>query len=201
MKPWWIIALLIVLARAETPALDQHAKNAEKLASDQDELAADVQQLIAEQTSDKVIELLEVTQDLMGQAQEKLADHHTDGPTIAIQTEILEKIYEAAKAKQQQQGQAGESKAGGMMRMLEQMLGKGEAQNQPQKGNQAGNQGGNGMTGDSNSGNQANNGAGNGEKQEERRVPKATGTSGTSVPEEFRQALDAYNRGATQLTK
>lgn len=202
MKRWLIIPLCIPLACAEPQAKQDHAKNSEKLADDQDELSADVQQLVAEQTAEKVIKLLQETEDLMDEAQEQLAQHDTGGKTIAIQTEILEKIYEAAKAKQQQkQQQGGDPKQGagdGMMKMLEQMMGKGgDPQKSPSP--QAGDQPGQGMTGDSNSANQAGQGAGQGGKSEERKVPKAAGTSGTAVPEEFRQALDAYNRGASQL--
>ncbi len=34
-----------------------------------------------------------------------------------------------------------------------------------------------------------------------RRVPKNSGTSGTTIPREFRKAMDAYNKGATQKTR
>ena len=37
----------------------------------------------------------------MAQATDRLEDADTDGDTIAMQTEIIEKIYEAAKAKSQ----------------------------------------------------------------------------------------------------
>lgn len=214
MKRWLILPLLTGLLNAEPQPPQEHAKNAEKLANEQDELSADVQQLVAEQIAEPVIKLLKETESLMGEATEQLAKHDTGGQTIAIQTEILEKIYEAAKAKQQQkqqqqgdpsqqgdQQQQGSGSGSGMMKMLENMLGKGQEQKAPgQPGQQAGDQAGQGQTGDSNSANQNANGAANG-KSETRKVPKAAGTGGAAVPEEFRQALDAYNRGANQLPK
>jgi hypothetical protein len=35
----------------------------------------------------------------------------------------------------------------------------------------------------------------------ERRVPKNSGTSGTSLPREFQKAMDAYNKGAEEKSK
>lgn len=79
--------------------LKKHSKESKVVAKDQDELAADVQDLIQDQTSKKVIELLEEAELLMGEATELLEKKKTDGNTIAIETEIIEKIYEAAKQK------------------------------------------------------------------------------------------------------
>ena len=76
----------------------------EKLAEDQDELSADVQDLIDEQTSEEVIKLLEEVEELMGETIDRLDEQKTDGETIAAETEIIEKIFEAAKKKQQQSG-------------------------------------------------------------------------------------------------
>lgn len=76
-----------------------HAKESTGVAIDQDELSADVQDLIQEQTDRKVIELLLAAENLMGEATEKLEESKTGSPTIAIETEIIEKIYEAAKQK------------------------------------------------------------------------------------------------------
>ena len=35
----------------------------------------------------------------------------------------------------------------------------------------------------------------------ERRVPKNSGTAGSSLPREFHKAMDAYNKGASEKTK
>ena len=87
-------------AKAED-LLKTHAKGSVETANDQDELSADVQDLIQEQTNPKVIQLLDEAEDLMGEATERLEDKKTGGETIAIETEIIEKIYEAAKEKSQ----------------------------------------------------------------------------------------------------
>ena len=62
------------------------------------------------------------------------------------------------------------------------------------EGEGEGDQGGNGQTGDSDSANEAD-GGNIGGKNEERTVPKAAGNTGKTLPSEFQQALDAYNRG------
>ena len=67
-------------------------------------------------------------------------------------------------------------------------------------GDKPGDQGGQGMTGDSKDPNEAN-GGNSDAKSEERRVPKAAGTGGAPLPEEFRKALDAYNRGMEKKIK
>ena len=80
-------------------ALVKHQKGAEKVSIDQDKQAANAQELLAEQTNPKVIELLNQVEILMAQTTDLLEDADTDGDTIAMQTEIIEKIYEAAQAK------------------------------------------------------------------------------------------------------
>ena len=56
------------------------------------------------------------------------------------------------------------------------------------------------MTGGSDAANESTGGAGDG-KSEVRRIPKAAGTAGRALPEEFRSALDAYNRGLEKKVK
>ena len=94
--------------REET--LAKHQQGAVKVADDQDELSADVQQLVIEQTVPKVIELLDEVEVIMDEATDRLAKANTGGETIAAQTEIIEKIHAAAKEKQ---SQGGGSKPGG----------------------------------------------------------------------------------------
>lgn len=84
--------------------LKKHSIESIKTADEQDELSADVQDLIQEQTDPKVVELLDAAEELMGEATENLEGSKTDGLTIAIETEIIEKIYEAAKQKQKSGG-------------------------------------------------------------------------------------------------
>ena len=180
--------------------LERHAEGSEKLADEQDELSADVQQLVIEQTEQQVIELLNEVEGIMDETTDFLVEKDTGGTTIAAQTEIIEKIHQAAKEKQQE-GEGGES-GSAMMEMMERMMGKkegegegeGEAKGKKEKGDKPGDQAGQGQTGDSDTANNANTGNAGG-KTEERTVPKAAGSAGKSLPREFQQALDAYNRG------
>lgn len=209
MKSIALILALPGLALAESPAdladkIAEHQAGAEKLAERQDELSADVQQLIIEQTHPKVIELLESVEDAMDEASLLLIERETGGETIAAETDVIEKIFEAAKERQKQQGQ-GEGQGGGaMLDMMKEMMGQGKPADkpgkQPGKGEGEGEQGGEGQTGDSNSANQANGGA-TGGKDEERRVPKSSGRAGQNLPREFQDALDDYNRAAEKLVK
>jgi hypothetical protein len=193
----------ILLLFPLTVVADEQAKHREgsaKVADHQDELSADVQQLAIEQTVPKVIELLNEVEKIMDEATDQLAEADTGGATLAAQTEIIEKIHEAAKEKQKQQGSGQSGSA--MMDMMERMMGKdpdGEGKGKD-NGNQPGDQGGEGATGLSDATNEPGGGE-TGGKSEARRVPKASGGAGRVLPEEFTKALDAYNRGVEQKTK
>ena len=207
-----LCTLLPTALTAEEPAtadtLAKHKEGAVKVAKDQDELSADVQQLAIEQTVPKVIELFNEAEKIMDEATDRLEGADTGGETIAAQTEIIEKIFEAAKEKQQQ-GKGGQSKPGGaMMDMMERMKdgekpgdkeGKGKGKGKG-KGDQPGDEGGKGKTGLSDTANDATSGDAGG-KSEARRVPKAGGNATLEIPEEFRKAFDAYNRGAEKKVK
>lgn len=197
--------LLALAANAEPPVIEdviaKHKEGSSKVADDQDELKADVQQLVTEQTVPKVMELLGQVEDIMIEVTDQLADADTGGTTIAGQTEIIEKIHEAAKQKQQSQG-GGSPSGGAMMEMMERMMGKkpgGEGEGQG-KGDKPGDKGGQGQTGESDTGNDASLG-GNGGNSEVRRIPKAAGSANVEIPEEFRKAFDAYNRGVEKKVK
>jgi hypothetical protein len=187
----------------EAPPVDdrtKHKKESAKIADEQDELSADVQQLVVEQTIPKVIELLTEVEDIMDEATENLAEANTGGDTIAAQTEIIEKIHAAAKEKQSKG--SGSQSGSAMMDMMERMMGKkpeGDSKGE-QKGEKPGDKAGNGQTGESDTANEATGGQSNA-KSEARRVPKAAGGGSQEIPEEFRKALDAYNRGAEAKVK
>jgi len=183
-------------AKSEDP-LAKHRQGSLKLADEQDELNADVQQLVLEQTIDKVIKLLEDVEFAMDDATDRLEEHNTGGETIAAQTDVIEKIYEAAK---QRQKSGGGQTGSAMMDMLENMMGKGKGEGKKGQGEQPGAQPGEGMTAESDTANESVAGARDGNK-EERRVPKAAGTAGRPVPAEFRDALDAFNRGSEALSR
>ena len=177
----------------------KHREGSEKVAEEQDELSADVQQLTIEETVPQVIELLEEVEKIMDEATDWLMEPDTGGRTIAAQTEIIEKIHAAAKERQKQNGsgQAG----GAMMDMMERMMGKEPGQQGQKPGEPGGDQGGPANKfGESDTPNENITGNAN-EKSLARKVPKAAGTAGKALPEEFRKALDAYNRGAEQKQK
>lgn len=202
-----VSAVFPLVATAEDAAAVQPADPATKhrdgsveLADQQDELAADVQQLTIEQTVPKVIELLSEVKSIMDEATDQLAEHNTGGETLAAQTEVIEKIHSAAKEKQKQQGSGQSGSA--MLDMMERMMGQKPEGEQPGKGkgDKPGENAGQGMEGDSDAANEATAGAAGG-KSETRRIPKAAGTAGRGLPDEFKKALDAYNRGAEQQLK
>lgn len=196
-----LMLLLPGMVRADDPPVDaalaKHRDGSAKVADQQDELSADVQQLTIEQTVPQVIELLNQVKEIMDEATDKLAAFDTGGTTIAAETEIIEKIHAAAKEKQKQQGSGQSGSA--MMDMMERMMGKKPEGDKPGKG-QGGDKGGEGATGLSDEANGPTAGQVDG-KSEARRVPKAGGSAGHALPEEFRKALDAYNRGAEQKIK
>jgi hypothetical protein len=189
-------------AASREAALAKHRDGAVKVADLQDELSADVQQLTLEQTVPKVIELLSEVGEIMNEATDQLAEFDTGGRTIAAQTEIIEKIHAAAKEKQKQEGSGQSGSA--MMDMMERMMGKSPGGDEPGEGegkDGSGEEGGEGATGLSDAANEAGSGSATGGTPEPRRVPKAGGSAGRVLPEEFRKALDAYNRGAEKKIK
>lgn len=177
-----------------TENLSKHQKGSSVLATDQDELSADVQDLIDEQTSEQVIQLLEEVEEIMGETIDRLDKTDTGGETIAAETEIIEKIFDAAKKRQQQSQQEGKGspQGEGMMEMMEQMMGKSGDQPGKQPGQGEG-KGGQGKKGDSDASNDKFGGKNAGDS-ESRTVPKAAGKAGTGLPPEFQKALDAYNK-------
>lgn len=208
ITPLALSALLVSVGAEEEPAdtkslLEKHSEGSERLADEQDELSADVQQLVIEQTVPKVIELLTEVEGIMDETTDYLVDLDTGGRTIAAQTEVIEKIHQAAKAKQ---AQGGSGEAGSaMMDMMERMMGKkpGEGAGKGEgegEGEGAGETGGKGQTGESDAENTGNGGDGIG-NGEERRIPKAAGKAGKGLPTEFQKALDAYNRGLEEKTR
>lgn len=169
------------------------------LTIDQDNLSADVQDLIDEQTNPKVLQLLDKVEVIMGETIDRLEKEDVGGETIAAQTEIIELIFEAAKEKQKQGKGEGQGKPGSaMLDMMQRMMGQkpggqpGEGEGKkPGKG--SGNKGGEGQTGDSDLGNEASGGPNEG-KSSERTIPKTAGKAGAGLPPEFQKALDAYNK-------
>ena len=95
------------LRKACSKRSKQHGEKAQSLAIEQDELSADVQDLIDEQTDAEVIGILREIEVIMADATDLLEQKNTGGATIATETEVIEKIFEAAKKKQQNQKKGG----------------------------------------------------------------------------------------------
>jgi TolA-binding protein len=202
LKVYLLSACLPAMIMAEEKPAEETAvklrEGASKLADQQDNLAADVQQLTVEQTIPNVIKLLEEVEQIMDESTDKLAEADTGGATLAAQTEVIEKIHAAAQEKQKQEGSGKSGSA--MMDMMERMMGKKPDGEGEGKGDKPSDKGGQGQTGLSDTANEGVTGQGDG-KTVARRVPKASGSAGRVLPEEFRNALDAYNRGAQQKAK
>ncbi len=180
---------------------EQIRNSVEELAEVQDELAADVMELVESQTVPQVIELLEEVEVIMAEVTDDLIETETGGATMAAQTEIIEKILAAAKKKKQ--SSEGKSKqpqdsSDAMLNMMERMLGRepgageGEGPPQGQKPGEGGSKGGEGSTGDSGVANESVSGSNKGQT-DERVIPKGSAPSGQNLPDEFRKLLDAYN--------
>ena len=167
----------------------------EELSEKQDYLSGDVQELVELQTQEKVIQKLEEVETNMVEATLNLIDGDTSGETIAIQTEIIEKAYEAAKAKQDSKNsKSGTDKA--LMEMLRKMLGKEEkAQPSESKGSSSEKAGGKGQEGEVNSRNEASSTASSTLPiGSNRSVPRAAPTAGQLLPAEFQELVDDYNK-------
>lgn len=198
----------------------KHKETAEKLAVQQDELQADTSDLIMGETNEEVVDLLKKCRHAMNDAVDLLENYNTGGPTLAAQSDVIELIYLAAKARMSMPGggaggklpKLGENgmKPGSeaLMNMLRQLLGmdsesqsmqqgdsEGEGQGQGEGQNGRGNKPGKGADGKSDMASSQEKGVSSPDTAaESRSVPKSTGMSADDMPAEFRKALDAYNR-------
>lgn len=165
----------------------QIAKNAEELAYVQDELVADVMELVEDQTVPGVIELLEEVETVMVEVTDGLMEAKTGGSIIAAETEVIEKIFEAAKKKQQSGDAGSQESMGAMLDMMQRMMGVEPGGEKP------GEEAGQGSTGDSDAKNSAKGSHSEG-KSEERTISKGSAPTGQALPLEFRKLVDAYNQ-------
>lgn len=170
----------------------------EELTEKQDDLSGDVQELIEIQTQEGVIKKLEEMESIMVEATLNLLEGKTDGETLAIQTEIIEKAYEAAKEKQKSKSsQSDTDKA--LMDMLKKMMGVDEKESKgapdPNK-KQEGNKAGEGQKGDGSP--KASEEAAQNSSElplgSRRTVPSAAPTTGELLPSEFQDLIDEYNQ-------
>lgn len=100
--PAMILALSLPCAAAPAPAPEysaKHKETASKLAVQQDELQADTSDLILGETNEEVVELLKKCRHAMNDAVDLLEVYNTGGQTLAAQSDVIELIYQAAKAK------------------------------------------------------------------------------------------------------
>ena len=200
----------------------KHKETAEKLAVQQDELQADTSDLIMGETNEEVIDLLKKCRHAMNDAVDLLENYNTGGPTLAAQSDVIELIYLAAKARMSMPGggaggklpKLGENgmKPGSeaLMNMLRQLLGmdsesqsmqqgdsegEGQGQGQGEGQNGRGNKPGKGADGKSDmASSQEKGNSSPATAVESPSVPKSPRLSAAHKPAEFRKALDAYNR-------
>ena len=200
----------------------KHKETAEKLAVQQDELQADTSDLIMGETNEEVVDLLKKCRHAMNDAVDLLENYNTGGPTLAAQSDVIELIYLAAKARMSMPGGGAGGKlpkfgengmkpgSEALMNMLRQLLGmdsesqsmqqgesegEGTGEGQGEGQNNRGNKPGKGADGKSDMASSQERGASNPDPAvESRSVPKSTGMSADDMPAEFRKALDAYNR-------
>ena len=88
-----------------------------------------------------------------------------------------------------------------MQRMMDGGQDQGQGQQPGKEGGQKPGQGGDQPGQGDGAGGEAGGNSGNPDNTAEggqRRVPKSSGTSGSSLPREFQQAMDAYNKGAAK---
>lgn len=188
---------------------DQKTKTAiRQLTREQDELQADLTDIISDQTDEQVIELLKKCRISMNDSIDLLELNRTGSATLAAQSDVIERIYQAAKKKY---GEGDNCKKGsaGVMSMLRRMLGMESPSGQKDGGN------GEEKSGNRNPGQKPGEGGQSGEgafasrpgepglsdpnmRGETRTVPKSTGVGSADMPEEFRETLESYNQTLQQ---
>ncbi len=203
-------------AQPDTTAPAQYSEKHKDISTDlaelQDELQADASDLIMDETKKETVELLKKCRKAMNDAIDNLELYNTGGETLAAQSDVIELIYQASKSKMQ--GSDGKPKPGskGMMDMLRQMLGMEQSGQEQEGGEQQGNESdedskqqgkqnktgkkpGQGADGKSNmAANQEHGTSDPNTMKENRTVPKSTGIGTQDMPDEFKEALEAYNK-------
>ncbi len=169
---------------------DEQKNKTSKVADDQDELQADVQELAAVQTEQEIIRLMEECRHAMNDAIDELEFFRTGSKTIAAQTEVIEKIYKAAEQKAQGSGKSGMK---GMLQMMQGMMGNSQSSSGGNNSGHAGKNPGQGGSGESDLSGGSVRGSSS-QAPETRRLSKSAGTAGLSCPAEFNEAMDAYNK-------
>ena len=128
----------------------KHKETAEKLAVQQDELQADTSDLIMGETNEEVVDLLKKCRHAMNDAVDLLENYNTGGPTLAAQSDVIELIYLAAKARMSMPGGGAGGKlpkfgengmkpgSEALMNMLRQLLGMDSESQSMQQGESEG---------------------------------------------------------------
>lgn len=193
------ILLSCLVGLSETTALNI----VKMVAQQQDELTADIQELMEIQTNEEVISKLEEVENTMLEATLNLYEGDNSGKTLAAQTEVIEKIYEAAKKKQQGQGENDKKQKEkkpnqAMMDMLEEMLGKKkEGKEKPSQagGTKPGTSSKKAQNSSELSETQGAEGNENKSLPErfQRTVPKVSGNIELLIPSEYQALIEEYN--------
>lgn len=155
----------------------------------QDELSADLQELIQQETNQKVIEFLSQAEELMSQSTDLLESQTTGQSSIVINNEVIERLYNAAKQKSQSPGQSKEQNDAlmqMMQRMMEEAFDDKEAQGNAQQSSGDG-EGANGSSTQTL-------GNATSENTKQRRISRKSGTILKNIPREFQEIIESYNR-------
>jgi hypothetical protein len=156
-------------------ALPAYEESATRLARIQDGLGEQIQRIQRRYNLSQIAQLLDQVNAAMGDASQLLYKPQTDGETIAAETEVIELLSSACQG-------AGGGSSSSLMAALMQMLGMG-----------AGATGGGSLQGGTTEHETTSaNGSATGAPPEARHVEKAGGHSGSTLPAEFRDALEAY---------
>lgn len=179
---------------------EQQDKRLNNIIEDQDNLQADLQEIAAQQTDKDTINLLNICQDTMNEVLDKLEIKETGTPTIAAQTDVIERIYQTAR--QKAEGSPDSAGLQGLLHMMQGAMGNNNAS--PQKATQQGSPSSKTIKGTKPLGGKTSSPS-NPSTQEPKGIrilPKFSGSAGIELPQEFQKAMDAYtNESATDASQ
>lgn len=186
------------------PFSDEDRKKAAiKLSKNQDELSADVQELIEDQTNEEIIAMFENIEGLMASVTNNLEESNTGKDTIFTENQIIEKIFEAAEEKSKWQSgggwQSSQKNMGAMLEQLKEAMGEGSGKGKGEsetpgegEGEGGSNTPGQGGSGTTDKDSQRFSGSDN--SKEARTLEKKAGIKSESLPDEYQGIIDAYNK-------
>lgn len=166
---------------------NKYSEKSNRIADEQDDLHRMLKQVLEKVEDQQAIKLLEGAGSAMKDAEGMLKKPQTDVETIAAQTEVIERLSGAfqQEAKKQQKGK-GKGQGSKMMAMLMQMMMQGQGK--------GGSKPGKGSGGFSDDPNKRFTGPDFKKNDPERTVDKTGGTETKKLPEEYKNAIEAFYR-------